>query len=279
MIAKIMCGAGALVLSASVLQGAAVTAVEVISYNAGAPLNVPSGVEYDDPQTARGLPSERHNVPFSFEFDGQQFEGIDDSILSPINAAYGRNQMVGIGAGGSLTLRLSSPVPTNGTNLGVHSGSGQSWDFSGSTTIPANYTDLRAAEVLVSNDNLTWHTLGLQTFDAPSNYYSDSVGPFTSTAGTQVANFDQPFLLSPTDFNGKTYAEMLALYANSGGGEWLDLSSVSGDVDAIEFIRFVVPIDATEVMYVDSVTAIPEPACTTIGLASTLLLLRRRRRA
>ena len=45
-------------------------------------------------------------------------------MLTPFNAPFARNQITGIGFGGSLVLQLSQPVGTWGRTLAVHSATG-----------------------------------------------------------------------------------------------------------------------------------------------------------
>ena len=273
-------------LATAAVSHAAITADAVVSYNPGtgaksaywgAPLNVAG--------SALGIPASNHDVADTF--DGpNQVTYADQSVLSPFNAAYAPNSVVSLGAGGHLTLRLSSPgATTGGRTLGVHTGTGlNSVLFSnGQNLDPAGtYTDDRAAVVEVSADNVTWFSLGQVTFELPSNYYSAGLsGPYGSGPGSVVADFSKPFTGQLSDFSGKDWQGTLDVLAGSGGGTWLDLSAATGAgalPSAVQYVRFSLPTGSPETFVLDAVTAVPEPTSLGILLAGALVGLRRRTR-
>lgn len=242
-----------------------ISADSVVAYTEG------SGVDtgYNNPNAALGLP--------------QSDTGY--GILTPFNAAYSADQLVGIGAGGSLELHLSAPVPVGpGATLGVHAGIGLSdYDYpdgqagDGSTSEPLLYTNPRQADVSVSPDGVNWESLGLVTFDNPTNYYSQGVTTPSEqfTPGTAVADFAQPFTASLTDFESQDWSQILTLLDGSAGGTWLDLSGTG--FSSVSYVEFSVPDGAQYPMYLESVVGVPEPAAGAL-LAAALVILTARRR-
>ena len=144
-------------------------------------------------------------------------------ILTPFNAAFSSDQIVGIGAGGSMVLKLSArPVAASGFAIGVHAGvgmddynypDGQAGD--GSAAEPLIYTYLRQADVMVGQQvgqSINWFDLGSTTFDIPTNYFTQGVtepgGQFTD--GTAVANFAQPFTGTSAGFENLDWTGILS---------------------------------------------------------------------
>jgi hypothetical protein len=238
--------------------GAAHFATEYTSYVPGDMVE-----EYRSPSVALGKPSPQMSW---------------DYVLTPFNAHWEGSQIVGIGGGGSLTLRFPAPVPTNGYTIGVHAGVGlidTSWPIGQNDTPAAYYNASRSAEVRVSENGQDWQSLGLVVFNIPTNYYSAGItlpGSQT-TPGTVEADFFKPFTGSLSDFDGKDWAGTLEVLDGSAGGRWLDLSGTG--LPAVNYIQFNVGQD--QVMYVDAVAAIPEPATGLLLLGTWMLLIRRRR--
>ena len=80
--------------------------------------------------------------------------GGSNSYLTPFNPAYSASDLVEIGAGGSLVLRLAQTASTDGYTIGVHAGFGLT-DANypdGINTNPAGYLNswLRQADVRVA---------------------------------------------------------------------------------------------------------------------------------
>ena len=205
--------------------------------------------------------------------------------LNPFNPPFDSTQITGIGAGGQLTLHMSSPVPTSGQTLGVFSSAGLddvSPDGTGVAGNPAQTLDEAfdetdpEASVAVSQDGKTWFNLNGGNpilFTNPTNYYLDqSISSFFESLGTQIADQSKPFTGTLSDFSGLDFDQIKTLLAGSAGGTWLDLSGVP--VSSINFVQFSVPSNATYGMAVDSVSAVPEPILA-LPLMIAALLLRR----
>lgn len=203
--------------------------------------------------------------------------------LTPFNAAFQPSDLVGVGPGGSLTLKLSDPVPVGaGRELGVHAGVNLT-DVSvpnGQNRSPASTFNFRASDVSVSADGDHWVDLGSFTFDLPTNYYDQGV----TTPGRQTsigpdaheADFGKPFNGTLHDFDGKNWADTLGVLDGSAGGTWLDVTP--DQLAQFQYVRFTA--GTGQIMYVDAVAAVPEPtaAAALVGAAASGCLLTRRRR-
>lgn len=295
-----------MVLGLHAARGDVSVADQVVSYSAGA--EVPStywGQSYAGPGSSwssgpgLGLPVG------SIGLAGNTGEGIfaDDSFVTPFGAQYNPAYLVGLGgAGGYLEVHLSKPVPTTGYTLGVHAGVGLydvgfpngamtgSFGPGGTTSSTAStYTDPRSAEVLVSavggTDPANWVALNNGnpiTFDAPTNYYTDLSDPYSTTPGTHIANFDQPFLVNGlpgtlASFDGNLdWQQTLAVLDGSAGGTWLDLSHTG--LSQVNYVAF--ETTPGEVMYVNAVVGVvPEPGALAMLVLPLVLSLRTRRRS
>jgi hypothetical protein len=141
------------------------------------------------------------------------------------------------------------------------------------------YTAVRQASISVSDDGNSWASLGLITFDLPTNYYSEGLNDpgYATIVGTKVADFSKPFLGTLSDFDGKDWPHVLDLLDGSAGGTWLDLSGTG--LSQVDYVKF--DVEAGQQMYVDSVVgvAVPEPGVALILLGAGLLGLRQRRGA
>lgn len=211
---------------------------------------------------------------------GEPLFDIPPTVVTPFNASFATDDIVGIGAGGRLVLELGQTAATGaGHTLGVHAGVGLiDNDFpNGLVNGPATpYTGQRQADVRVSFDGATWLSLGDDViFDLPTNWWAQGVTTpgANETSGTVQADFTQPFVGALSDFDDSDWQEVLATLGGSAGGTWFDLTGIN--LPGVNFVEFTVP-DAGETMFVDAVVAIPEPvllAPVVIGL----MALRRRR--
>jgi hypothetical protein len=263
-------GAAGLGFSVATSAGAApVTASEMVSYAPGA-----AREDFRNASAAIGLPS------------GDTTFG----ALTPFNPPFSNTQIVIVGAGGELTLRLSAPVaplPGATPEMGVFVNNGLidvSPGGTGTAGVPAStFSPAPAARISVSADGvqfvpLTPGPLDLITFDNPTNFYTDThIDNYSAPLGTTPADFSKPFTGSLSSFDGLTYEQMLTLLNGSGGGNWLDLSGTG--LSSVQFVRFEVPEGASARLVLDAVTAVPEPGAALFLLAPlTVRLLRRARR-
>jgi hypothetical protein len=163
--------------------------------------------------------------------------------VSPFSPPFGADQIVSIGEGGEITVRLSNYAnPQSGglPELGIFGNVGLT-DLSypnGLAGTPATTFNgvIESATVEVSADGSSWYSFGNVAMDVPTNGYTD-VSPFSAVPGSSLTDFQQPFVGSLSSFDGKNYSpDILNLLGGSGGGKWLDISS-SG-LSHVGYIRF-----------------------------------------
>lgn len=236
-------------------------AVEVISYDPGT--NSPA--IYTTPSTALGSPE---------RFTG---EGIFPGLVTVFNPPFGTDEIVSVGEEGHITLRLSHfAIPGAGPEIGVFENAGFI-DFNYPDGLVGTANDMfgiDSAEVAVSEDGLTWESLGLVTFSIPTQGYSD-------VAGSIESDFQQPFTGDITEFEGLPLSDpanpdILELLNGSGGGTWIDISATS--FSKVGYIRFSVAAETGTTLELDAVSIsasamggrVPEPG--SIVFASLLLI-------
>jgi hypothetical protein len=249
-------------------NAAIVAASEVISYTPGTARD-----DFRNAPAALGLPA------------GDTTFG----ALTPFNPPFSNSQIVIVGAGGELTLRLSSPVaplPGAAPELGVFVNNGLvdvSPGGTGTADSPAStFSPAPAARVSVSEDGtrfvpLTAGPLDLTTFGNPTNFYTDThIDNYSAPLGTAAADFSKPFSGTLSSFDGLTYEQMVTLLDGSAGGNWLDVSGTG--LSSVRYVRFEVPADSNARLVLDAVTAVPEPGAALLVFAPLAALLRRRTR-
>ena len=198
----------------------------------------------------------------------------------PFNPPYATNHLVGLGAGGSLTLSFDTPIQNNPANAygldfiifghagfidvdwpnGVSNGS----LFTGGTA---------SVRVSVSADGSAFYRL--------NSVYTplvDALFP-TDSAGSPFIPVDPS--LTSADFAGKNMAQIRSLYNGSAGGAgfdigWaLDESSQCVNLSSINFVRLE---GLSGSAFVDAVSAVPEPSVLSLALLSGAGLLAWKRR-
>ncbi|RMF76665.1 MAG: PEP-CTERM sorting domain-containing protein [Planctomycetota bacterium] len=225
-----------------------------------------------DPTTALGEPE---------RFTG---EGVFPSAVTIFNPAFGTDELVSIGEGGSLTLAFDEPITDDpahrfGVDLIVFGNGGFiDVDFpNGRIGSPAALFGVDLMNVSVSPDNVNWAPLGSFSEGLfPTQGYQDTP-PQSPTPGSVPTSFQRPIdpSLTASDFDGLTYADALALYDGSGGGTPIDIAA-SGFA-SIQFIRFenVTPGTTVEI---EAVAAVPEPSGLVLGGAAFVGFALRRKR-
>jgi hypothetical protein len=216
-------------LSVSARSASAQFAAAVVSYAPG----TTAALGFATPAAALGSPE---------RFTG---EGVFPGVVSPFNPPFLASEIVSIGEGGSLTLRLSHfAVPqAGGPEIGVFTNVGLiETDFpNGQAGSPVGAFGIDSAVVDVSANGTDWVSLGNVTFDIPSNGYTDLTNPFADSPGSALSDFQQPLTLPLGSFNGLRYSDagaqdMRELLSGSGGGKWIDISG-SG-LSQVGFVRF-----------------------------------------
>jgi hypothetical protein len=214
-------------------------ATEIVSYDQGTTpaIDFSSGLPYNISAAAIGSPA-RFTNDSSFP-----------SIVSPFSPPFLRDQIVSIGEGGELTLRLSNyalPLAT-APQIGVFSNVGivDTNYPTGQAGSPATTFGTDSAKVEVSPDDVSWISLGKIDFDIPTNGYTDIASPYAGAPGNALSDFQKPFTGSLSDFSELKYnnggGDILSLLDGSGGGKWLDLAGTG--LPKVGFIRFSVADD------------------------------------
>jgi hypothetical protein len=251
---------------------------EVVSYDPGT--TPASG--FTNPATALGEPE---------RFTG---EGSFPSIVSPFGPPYLSSELLSVGEGGHITIKLSHfAIPQSGPEIGVFENAGLEMDFANGTALdPVSTFGQDSAIVEVSANGTIWRSLGNVLFNRPTNGYTDLTDPFSSTPGTSLSDFQQPFESGISEFAGLPYSDatgndVLDVLAGSGGGTWLDISGTG--LPRVGYIRFSVPDDFTSTRQnfeLDAVSiahgavgaVIPEPGTSNGALLMTVLTIGYRRR-
>lgn len=246
----------------------------VVGYDAG---TTPTA-GYTTPTAALGTPARvtGHGSPY-------------EAVVSPFNPPWDTDQVVSIGEGGYLTLEFAQPITNDAAHpFGVDAllfGNAGFYDAawpSGTLTSPPILFGDDAAQFAVSADGVNFVDLGPITAGLfPTIGYSDA-GAYATTAGSVPTDFQRPVnpALTLSDFDGLTYAEVLALYDGSAGGTPLDISG-SG-LESVRFVRIAVPDDGdaeTALNFeIDALVAVPEPAGILLLLAAAVVCRRPARR-
>jgi hypothetical protein len=171
--------------------------------------------------------------------------------VTPFNSAYGTNDLLSIGTGGSLTLKFDRPIHNyrrprqHGIDFIIFGNAGfiitnaydpETYEWIGE---PATDGSLFAANpgqtrVSVSRDGENFYVL--ESDDAPA---VDTLFP-TDAEGDPGLAVDRS--LTAADFAGKTLADIRALYDGSAGGGGFDIAwakRANGRPANLSFIRYV----------------------------------------
>ncbi len=266
----LLCLSVAGMLSASAAGGPFADAV--VDYDAGA--NPIPG--YTDPDAVMGSPTRFTGVQFGFP-----------SVVSPFSPAFDPGEVVSVGFGGSLTLRMGQSIRDDaahrfGLDFIVFGNAGFiDVDFPNGSVgdVPAFFG--RQAPVLVeaSVDGDTWSQVATQVLDLwPTLGYRDA-GAFDGAPGKVLTSFTTAMdpSLTLADVAGMSYADLVGAYGRSGGGIGFDLSS-AGLVEA-NYLRFTHVGSADQTFQIDAVAAVPSPACLPLLLGITGTWRTRRNRA
>jgi hypothetical protein len=255
-----------------------------VSYNAGAT----PAAGFTAPATALGSPERLTG------------EGSFPSVVSPFSPPFLESEIVSVGEGGHITVRLSHyAIPqASGPEIGVFENVGLiDTSFpNGVAGSPAATFGIDSALVEASANGTTWVSLGNVAFDIPANGYTDVTDPFAGAAGSVPSDFQKPFTGDLASFSGLRYfdavgPDMLELLAGSGGGKWLDISgtglaqvgwirfSVADDLNATSRLNFELDAVAISRAAVGAIV-VPEPQTfILISMPLAIALLQRRPKA
>lgn len=190
--------------------------------------------------------------------------------VEPFNAPYLKEQVVSLGEGGSLTVRLEAPAVNLASNpfgrdFTIFGNAGFVYsDFNAGITDGSLYGgNGGTTRVSVSGDGATFYTLST-TAMVDGLYPTDGAGDFSRVVDPS---------LSAAAFAGKNVDGIRALYAGSGGGTSFDLAwAVDAQnqpvvLDSINYVRVEVLSGVAEI---DGFAVVPEPG--TIGLLAVGML-------
>lgn len=265
-----LCLSVAATLSASAAGGPFADAV--VDYDAGA--NPIPG--YTDPGAVLGSPTRFTGVQFGFP-----------SVVSPFSPAFDPGQVVSVGFGGSLTLRMGQTIRDDaahafGLDFIVFGNAGFiDVDFPNGSVgdAPAFFGQQAPVLVEASIDGHSWSQVATQVLDLwPTLGYRDA-GAFDGVPGNLLTSFTTAMdpSLTLADVANMSYAELVGAYGRSGGGIGIDLSS-AGLVEA-NFLRFTHMGSADQTFQIDAVAAVPSPACLPLLIGFSGLWRTRRSRA
>ena len=245
-------------------------ATTVINYQAGS--NAASG--YLNPYAALGEPSR------VTDRDGPEAEVQPESDVTVFYPSWSRDELVSIGAGGELVVSFDHAVMDNPTNsYGIDFiifGNAFFIDQEPSAGIAVGlYAD--PAKIAVSQDNQNWYDIpGIMADDLfpTQGYINTSSADGSSHDGTIPTDFTKP--VDPgIDWNGKSYAEILALYDGSGGGTGVDIS-VTG-LEWIQYVKIYQNNTDSWSAEIDGMAIVPEPATFLLFCFGGLALRKRNR--
>lgn len=213
-------------------------AKQVISYQPGA------GATLTQANAALGLPEDLVGAETPFA-----------SILSPFNPPYEPSQLLQIGPGGEITLKLSHyAIVGPGRELGLFSNVGifDASYPSGKAGVPISLFGQDKVTIEVSEDGTAYYALGEENVTMFHNFYTDLNDPYSKTSGSQRADFGKPFLGEVTDFAGKDYAQIKQILAGSAGGNWFDVGPLP--IAKFAYVRLSLPANASKKFELDALT-------------------------
>lgn len=223
----------------------------VIAYNSGAGFATEfgSGLGYTNQTAVLGEPS--RITPGQF-----------GSPVDPFSPPYLRDQLISVGSGGAVTIRLETPAlnsPENsfGIDFIIFGSSGfviTNGDFSGGGITDGTLFGAAAGatRVAVSTDNITYYTL-----DPSVAPVVDGLAP---TDGSGDFRMPVDPNLAGKQFAGLDLAGIRALYAGAGGGTGYDISWAIDEtgqeviLDHIRYVRIDVLEGASEIDAIGTVS-------------------------
>lgn len=205
--------------------------------------------------------------------------------VDPFNAPYLAEQLLSIGAGGSLTVQFQAPVlnsPANpfGIDFNIFGNAGFviiNGDYTGGGITDGSLYGANTGQtrVWVSEDNVTYYELSPSLAPIVDRYFpTDGSADFFTPIDPQLISA----AFSNRDMNG-----IRQLYAGSAGGAGFDLAwarDASGQPVTLAAASFVRVEVLSGVAEIDGFAAVPEPAAVSLlALAGVAILVQRRRSA
>ena len=192
---------------------------------------------YNTPEVAIGEPS---------RFTGEE---VWPGVVSPFNSPWLADEIVSIGAGGSLVVSFGTPVQDDHANpWGIDLlifGNTSCIDKSYPNGIVGGVFSDDGGLVEVSQDGKQWISITTQFADGlwPTRGFLDSQ-PYDTVEGTQPSNFTLPVdpRLTLDDVMNLENDTLMSLYQTSGGGTPIDISETG--LTEISFVRISVDVNA-----------------------------------
>ena len=209
---------------------------------------------YTDPGTVLGQPER-----YTGELGGWP------GAVTPFSPAWGTDEVLSLGEGGYLTVKFNEPI----RNDPAHPYGVDFLIFGNGSFTDANWPNGQVGglfaegpfTVSVSADGSHFTSLAGVFEDAmfPTLGYLDLSGPYDPNPGQVPSDFTKPVdpRLTLDDFMGKSFAEVVAMYAGSGGGLPFDIGPTG--LSAIQYVRIDVLAGATSPEF-DAFAAVPEPS-------------------
>ncbi len=191
------------------------------------------------------------------------------AAVTPFAPPFSKSQLVSIGAGGEITLQLSTPFAHNSSNLYGIDFNIFANEFFVSTggNVSGLFYHTASTLVQVSQDGSDWFTLN------PS--LAPQVGGLFPTDGNGNPSIPVDPSLTLASFTGNNLAGIESLYNGSAGGTgynlaWAqDANGNSVSLTSVDFIRIEV---GSGVVDLDAISAVPEPTSWALLLTGLLLL-------
>jgi hypothetical protein len=246
-------------------HGANPWADKVVSYTQGA--GAASG--YNKPGVALGSPERVTGEGFGFP-----------GSVTPFSGPFGTDEIVSIGAGGSLVVEFDEAVtddPLNpyGIDLLVF---GNSFFFDPTFAPVASAIWEPAGMVEVSQDGIAWTLAPGVIADGvfPTLGYLDETNPFGGPAGSVASDFTRP--VDPSfNWTGQGLGGLIAGYDGSGGGSGVDIGALG--LPWIRYVRVSVAAGGVkaEIDAFSDVAPIPTPGALALAMVGSVCGVRRRR--
>lgn len=205
----------------------------VVSFNAG----TGGSAGFDNPTTCLGPPE---------RFTGEA--SAVATVVSPFSPAWGMDELVSIGLGGSIVLSFDEPVRDDadnpwGIDLLLFGNSGLI-DGAYPLGMCSGMFGADGGTVEVSADGVTWIPITIEA-DAPwATLGWRDAGPYDATVGNAPTDVVLPVnpSIPPESIIGLDYSSIIEVYAGSAGGTAIDLADTG--LDAISYVRISVPNNA-----------------------------------
>lgn len=249
-------------------SSAADFAEEIIQYNPGVGFatDFSTGAGYTNTTAALGQPSRLNPGPFGGPVD-------------PFNPPFQADQLLSIGAGGSVTVRLgrlvlNDPAHAFGIDFLIFGNSGfvitnNIYSGGGITDGSIFSQNTGQTRVSVSSNNVQYYELDPSLAPVVDGYFpTDGLGDFHTAVNPQ---------LDARAFAGGGLTQIRSLYNGAAGGTGFDLTwarDLSGQpirLDSIQYVRVDVLSGASEI---DGFAVVPEPGAWSLfglGLVSVAL--------